>query len=107
MNPWDILGWILVVWIGLMVGLKLLIIGLDLYEKAHSFMRRYILHLRTRNTPLAEGQRWYGAGLDTYEIRGVSDTHVALRSGNVSWGDKHDAWKRRLRRQHLYLGSTR
>ena len=104
MNPWDILGWILVVWIGLMVALKAAIIVLDLYEKARRFLRQYVRHLRTRNTPPATGQRWYGAGYLSYEVTGVYDDGViGVRHGNTSMGRSPDDWKSLVRRNRLYL----
>lgn len=108
MNPWDILGWILVTLIGVSIVARLLIIGIDIYEKTHRFLRHYIRHLGSRNTPPAAGQYWYGEGFQTYEVTLVHDNGVVgWRSDNVSAGDTPDQWKRRVRSRRLYLGRTR
>lgn len=108
MSPWDILGWILVIWLGLIFAIKLLIIGLDIFVGVRRYLRQYIRHLRTRNTPPAAGQYWCGAGLKTYEVTRVHDNGViGVRFGNGSWGDTPEQWKRRVRNLNLYLGRTR
>ena len=108
MNPWEILGWIIVIWIGLQIVLKLLIVGIDAYEKLRRFLRQYIRHLRTRNTPPAAGQYWYGSSFNSYEVTRVHDNGViGWRSGNASSGDTPEQWKRRVRNLNLYLGRTR
>ena len=79
MSPWDILGWLLVVWIGSMVLLKGAIIALDLYPRLRSLIRRYVRHLRTRNIPPATGQLWDQRGSNLH-IKGVYD------NGRICWG---------------------
>lgn len=99
MKPWDIIGWMILGVIGLVVlALLALVVMWIIGESA-----RMVLHLRTRNTPPAEGQVWNQGG-DRLHIRRVTETGgVWVDCGSTSWGDSSEGWKLRVRSRKLFL----
>lgn len=101
MSPWDIIGWVI-------IGAVLLVITLIVLGLALQFSARLGLHLATRKTPLAAGQRWRFEGSRVLTIRGVHS------NGNVSWEWSRlsssisttytaDEWKAQVRRHMAFL----
>lgn len=83
MDPWKIIGWIILCGVGMLVLLWLAYIAACLRLRFY----RYILHLKTRNIPPAAGQRWWQNG-SILEIERQYDNGIfAIKTGNGSWGE--------------------
>ncbi len=106
MSPWEILGWMIVVVIGLLLAIVLIgiVVSGGTYLKG-KFTDR-IHYMKTRNIAPAKGQRWKQDG-STLEIIDVYDNgRIGIRSGNASWSDDPEGWKNRVRNRKLRLIST-
>ena len=99
MKPWDLIGWALIsVVVGFVVAMP--------FTAVSRVAARYILHLRTRNTPPAEGQVWVQGG-EYLRIKQIFEGRVILehRSGlsTASWSDSPEAWRKRVMSRRLFL----
>lgn len=99
MSPWTILGWLILV----VVTILFLLVGIWLLVVVWKKARIFFSYLRTRDTPLREGQRWL-QGEDVLVIgKQHAEGHFTIRSGPVSWGETPEKWKERVRNRKLIL----
>lgn len=101
MNPWTILGWILLAVLALRT---IRFVVIPLIGRLRMEATSYVRHLRTRNTPPAEGQTWankYGECLSVEEV--CPNGLIVLQQGCVSWGDDLDRWRQYVRQERMYL----
>lgn len=82
MNPWDIIGWTLVVVAGVPT-LLVMLFGLYLVlVLAWGFILARVRHWKTRRTPPAPGQVWRGLGrYYTWRVASVDGEEI-----RVEWG---------------------
>lgn len=105
LNPWDIIGWSLIValiaWFGFSLG-KAVVLAVT------QWALRWYFHLTTRNTPPAKGQVWdnnYGSTIRITHIgqRDDGSTYYAVQAGNASWGEGPESWKQRVKGRRMFL----
>lgn len=97
MSSWNIIGWVLIAIGVLWIVLSLL---LTLIERAAWLY----LHLKTRNTRVAEGQIWRSRDGYEYYIGKCYEHHVVLHTKHpnlrhtfsTEWGESYDTWKQRV-----------
>jgi hypothetical protein len=100
MNPWTIIGWVV-------VGLMSLPIAYILFKLAIlcvGALSHYYGHLKTRNDKPEKGQRWRidhanGSLLIVDAVDEYGSVH--LKSGNSSFGHSADKWKDYVRNRRL------
>lgn len=97
MNPWSIIGWIIVACIALVMALYAIRIVISILQT----MADYFKYLTTRNDPPQEKQLWRSHNNTLYSIQRVSDGLVTIRSGNTSTCYNTEDWKRFVRNIHL------
>jgi hypothetical protein len=113
MDPWSIIGWLLVGLIALGTGIGALIVW-DLALQPWLVARAR--HYRTRKTPPAVGQVWM-QGNSTLTITDITDrgrvcmtTQLVVngrRHGNgASWSDSMGDWHERVANRKLWLLKT-
>lgn len=100
MNPWDIIGWIVLTFIGTLTFLAVAGISIRVY---HKVWLPYWKHLRTRNVEPAVGQVWIQDG-SILRITDIYDSgRFGIKCGNGSWGETPEEFKQRIRNRKLYL----
>jgi hypothetical protein len=110
MDPWTILGWMLVALFSLFFLKPLLLFieaVVELWTIFKQWARGVYLHFRTRNIPPAEGQTWkyspYGL-FDTVRVKRVADNGtIVVGSTNSSWGESPENWTKRVKGRRMYL----
>lgn len=110
MNPWTLIGWLLVGVLG--AGLLVRVLRL-FYRLGAALMRRVVRwrkHVRTRGTAPASGQRWHDGRLvlridSVYASTcdGTKEDRVAIRCGGSSFSHSLPEWYRRVRDNRMYL----
>jgi hypothetical protein len=103
MNPWTIIGWIVLVLLG--ASLSAILINVGLLPLARAIDLR-VRHLRTRNDVPAEGQRWLQGGRMITVQKIMDDGRIVLSTGtggsSSGWSDSPDEWRRRVRNRRLW-----
>lgn len=118
MDPWNILGWMLVGMFGLILfipALKALVVIIefigDAFGYGHRLLQGLWKHFRTRNIKPQEGDSWryYPYGLfDYYTVKKVTDEGVVgIRSKSASWGMKPSGWTKAVKNRRMYLSNRR
>lgn len=102
MSPWEILGWMVVIVVGLVLAVMLLGILAGLWKLFKDWADKQRRYLKTRNIAPAKGQRWNQEGT-TLTITGIYEGRIGISTGNSSWSDSHEVWKNRVRNRKLYL----
>lgn len=99
-NPWDIVGWSVVValcCLGLFSGTAMFL----------GIFWRWALWLRTHDLPPTPGQVWNQHGARLYVIGVDNSGWVTLRSYGLKekteWRESPASWKERVELRHLYL----
>lgn len=103
MNPWNILGWIVVAIFSCACAFLVLAAACYATSKAIRHASRTLRHLKTRNTPPQTGQRWMQGDKVLRILKTYDNGTIRIESGCASWGDSPDQWKRRVRARKLYL----
>jgi hypothetical protein len=107
MNPWTIIGWILVAAAAVSVMLPL---ATALYMWAALRIRRWKDRRHALRTPPQGGQVWEQDGT-LLAIDKVTDSGmilIATASGMVGWGETLEEWQQRVRCHHVkFLRQTR
>lgn len=103
MNPWNVLGWIIVSLIGMVV----LIILLKIINVVFRQLRSFGQHIRTRNIPPAIKQTWVNEE-STYRIKGVVTSAdnkevITIEMRRSSMDVTLDEWKNIVRNKRLRL----
>ena len=100
MNPWDIIGWIVLTFIGTLTLLAVAGISINVYREV---WLPYWKHLRTRNVEPAVGQVWI-QDESILRITDISDSGgIGIECGYASWRDTPEEFKQRIRNRKLYL----
>lgn len=104
MNPWDVIGWLVLVVIGAMVGT--MIVGLGGWLLASA--RERVRHVRTRDIPPAVGQRWRDPSGRVMRVTEhyVSTDRWGVRIGSLSMGLDADEFAARVRSRRAWLESS-
>ncbi len=98
MNPWSIIGWVIVALIALVFALYLLRIAISILR----MVSEYIKYLTTRNDVPRENQLWRSHNNTLYSIQHVADNgRITIRTGNASTSYTPEEWKRAVRNIHL------
>lgn len=99
MDPWKIIGWLLlfaaVLWVIWTIC--------RLIWRARIPVIRYYLHLKTRNITPKEGQKWWQEGAVLRIGQRYPKGHFNISSGCASWGETNEDWKQRVRSRRLFL----
>lgn len=96
MNPWTVIGWIVLSVISVFV-FKIL---LKILRVPFILTFQFIWHLKTRNDTPEKGQTWMGSGY-TYHVDRVENDNVILKSGRTSFGHSIEEWKKFVRTKRL------
>lgn len=97
MSPWDILGWMIVVSI---VGP----ISIALIVYTQEFLSVRIRHYRTYRIAPEAGQLWAHGSRNRVTVDRITENgRVVIKTGNASWSDSPEDWKRRASRGDFYL----
>lgn len=109
MDPWLIIGWI-VLWV--MLGLIIragVAVGLRLALWVYATSRDSARHRRSRNVAPAAGQVWQQRGKHIYVTAVYENGNVGIRTSppgsmvGASWADSPEAWQKRSRDRHFWL----
>jgi hypothetical protein len=111
MNPWTIIGWLLMGLIGLLLLRALWRLGVRLL----SLLILFAAHRRSRQVPLAVGQVWmqdYDKARKLYVIR-EHPSHFTVQTApnwsnisRASWGETPESWAKRVMDRKLILLGT-
>lgn len=106
MNPWSVLGWIVLTGCAIIAAIFLIIAGLFLLGALRSFAVRRWRYYMTRNTPPATGQQWDQNG-KVMHIRICDNGRIGCKIGDntcsISWSDSPEEWRNRVRGRKLFL----
>lgn len=106
MDPWTIIGWLVLLLVG-SLGLRILLVVLI---KVVEWVRIYIRSYRCRSIQPREGQIWVGSD-SRFNIRHIYDDGrvcIWIRlpgGGDASWSDSPQEWRARVKRRHLWLAN--
>lgn len=96
-DPWIIIGWVLVVILMVISTIILLkMLRLILQDLVH-----YVRHLKTRNDTPVKGEQWIGRKCEYYIDSVFDDGYVVLRTGNSTIGRSAKDWKDLVRDRKL------
>jgi hypothetical protein len=130
MNPWYILGWLLVLIIGVPTGIKFAAWAVDVSNAFTSYAQHMLAYRRTRDVEPEVGQWWSGwRERRSYQIANVwtreqlrdewskqawkkvdtanlpATKRLGIKSGSASWGEDLEDWKVRVKNQKLAMTS--
>lgn len=106
MNPWDIIGWVIIaaiiflVLVPILASVIVVVIGYVMVGRRHR---------RTRNTPPERGQEWSQRGDSIYIDRVFDDGRVVIRTSftrggsGAMWSETPEDWRKRVRNTRAYL----
>jgi hypothetical protein len=130
MNPWYILGWLLVLIIGVPTGIKFAAWAVDVSNAFTSYAQHWFAYRRTRDVEPEVGQWWSQWRGSSYEITNVwtrdqlrdewskqawrkvdtsklpATKRLGIRAGSASWGEDLEKWKVRVKSRKLAMYST-
>lgn len=100
MNPWDIIGWIIVA--AIFVSVVLPIVG-GLLVYTRNKVVTWVRHYQTYKTPPEAGQTWV-RGRYRYRIDRIAENgRIVIRTGNSGWSHSPEEWSEMARRRDFYL----
>jgi hypothetical protein len=99
MKSWDIIGWIVLGFSGLVLGAWLLrAIAMTLAHRA--------MHRRTRNDPPKVGDVWIQDGselrITKVHDNGMISVETDLFVSKASWGETPEKWRERVKKRKLW-----
>lgn len=99
MNPWHVIGWIVLS----VIGFRMIIFIGAICESLISVFKDWRQHVKTRDIPPREGQEW----LQDKSVLKIGPRwpkgHFTIYTGNASWGETEEEWKQRVRNRKLIL----
>lgn len=96
MNPWHIIGWIILVIPAVLIALTVAVYVISNFAS----WKRY---MASRKTKPEAGQIWVQQG-DALHITRITDNgRICIQVGCASWSDSPEEWQRRVRGRRLYL----
>lgn len=103
MSPWDVLGWMLVIFIFLAVFAEPIV---SIIKALYDLGENYVKHLKTRNILPKEGQIWMQGG-SALKIKaampGNGDDRIVIKSRYANWDESPEDWKKRVNGRKMYL----
>lgn len=102
MNPWDIIGW------GILLSIPFLLLVIILI-RTWMWSKGMYRHFRTGRKPPKTGQLWTNWKGDDYWVTSVGDRiHLSTappysNRSHASWADTQHQWKQRVIKRRLYL----
>lgn len=103
MDPWTILGWLLVAAIAIPILFVMLMASFGLYRLFSSAISDRINHYKTRNIAPEDGQCWNQNGATLRIGKRHPKGHFTITTGNISWGETDEDWKERVCNRKLFL----
>lgn len=101
-DPWTVLGWILVFLISVVTVAVLIQIPIMAIKNT----KRFVGHLKSRNVKPEAGQRW-DQGDIIILVRGYDDKNrIRLYSWayyGKEWVETREQWERRVRKNRMFL----
>jgi len=98
-QPWTIIGWLLLI-VAAIFALRFL---LALFAVVLAVIYRHVAYLKTRNTPMAEGQEWIQGDSTLVIGHKYPAGHFNIKCGNASWGETEEEFRKRIRNRKLIL----
>lgn len=110
MDPWNIIGWLILVWAAITGSIVLLFIGGGILNEVRKAAYRYYKHVKTREIPPEGGQLWFFKepatrwGSSYVEIANVSqEGQISVGIGSWRWSVTHEEWAKMIRKNWSYL----
>lgn len=98
MNPWTIIGWVIVGGAALVVALCIGLAALTWFAKTR-------MHVRTRRDAPKLGDVWIQDGAPLTIDRIADNGRIVIKSGPASWSDSPEEWRARVRNRKLWRSS--
>jgi hypothetical protein len=103
MNPWNILGWLLVIIVAIPVAFIMLGLIAGFFKLFKGSFDKWLKYYLTRKVKPQEGQLWQQGDSLLRIGRVHDDGSFTIRSGNASWNETPENWKKRVKNRKLYL----